>query len=149
MWWKICAYCSDCWNDFSVFLLAVKILPIPFGQQLYSSEIRYIKKVFLHYGEAIRQQWHVSSRTQLFNSHRTNNGKKCYLLKKTKGMRTINSIHTWINLKIFVFFQFYFSTNLRQFAAGSLAGITSQSCTYPLDLARARMAVTDKYTGYK
>lgn len=32
----------------------------------------------------------------------------------------------------------------RQFTAGSLAGITSQSLTYPLDLARARMAVTHK-----
>lgn len=32
----------------------------------------------------------------------------------------------------------------RQFMAGSLAGITSQSLTYPLDLARARMAVTQK-----
>lgn len=31
-----------------------------------------------------------------------------------------------------------------QFLAGSLAGITSQSVTYPLDLARARMAVTHK-----
>lgn len=30
-----------------------------------------------------------------------------------------------------------------------MAGVTSQSLTYPLDLARARMAVTDKYTGYR
>lgn len=30
------------------------------------------------------------------------------------------------------------------FLAGSLAGVTSQSLTYPLDLARARMAVTPK-----
>ncbi|KAM7360725.1 dephosphocoenzyme A carrier isoform 2-T2 [Cochliomyia hominivorax] len=40
-------------------------------------------------------------------------------------------------------------TKVRRFVAGSLAGITSQSLTYPLDLARARMAVTDKYTGYR
>ncbi|XP_053947016.1 mitochondrial coenzyme A transporter SLC25A42 [Anastrepha ludens] len=40
-------------------------------------------------------------------------------------------------------------TKGRRFIAGSLAGITSQSLTYPLDLARARMAVTDKYTGYR
>jgi len=32
----------------------------------------------------------------------------------------------------------------KQFIAGSLAGVTSQSLTYPLDLARARMAVTQK-----
>lgn len=44
---------------------------------------------------------------------------------------------------------FVYSTKGRRFVAGSLAGITSQSLTYPLDLARARMAVTDKYTGYK
>lgn len=43
----------------------------------------------------------------------------------------------------------YDSTKGRRFIAGSLAGITSQSLTYPLDLARARMAVTDKYTGYR
>ncbi|KAM3955718.1 LOW QUALITY PROTEIN: dephosphocoenzyme A carrier [Aphomia sociella] len=36
---------------------------------------------------------------------------------------------------------------LRHLVAGSLAGVTSQSLTYPLDLARARMAVTsaDQY----
>lgn len=32
----------------------------------------------------------------------------------------------------------------RRFAAGSLAGVTSQALTYPLDLARARMAITQK-----
>ncbi|KAF5293086.1 hypothetical protein FQA39_LY13696 [Lamprigera yunnana] len=36
------------------------------------------------------------------------------------------------------------STPGKQFLAGSLAGITSQTLTYPLDLARARMAVTQK-----
>lgn len=39
-------------------------------------------------------------------------------------------------------------TKVKRFLAGSLAGITSQSLTYPLDLARARMAVTDKYSGH-
>lgn len=35
-------------------------------------------------------------------------------------------------------------SKLRRFFAGSLAGVTSQTLTYPLDLARARMAVTSK-----
>ncbi|XP_026289705.1 mitochondrial coenzyme A transporter SLC25A42 isoform X1 [Frankliniella occidentalis] len=34
--------------------------------------------------------------------------------------------------------------HIKRFLAGSLAGVTSQSLTYPLDLARARMAVTSK-----
>lgn len=38
--------------------------------------------------------------------------------------------------------------HFRRFLAGSLAGIVSTSVTYPLDLARARMAITDK-CGYK
>lgn len=38
--------------------------------------------------------------------------------------------------------------HFRRFLAGSLAGIVSSSITYPLDLARARMAITDK-CGYK
>ena len=36
------------------------------------------------------------------------------------------------------------STGMR-FVSGSLAGVTAQSLTYPLDLARARMAVTPRH----
>lgn len=38
--------------------------------------------------------------------------------------------------------------HFRRFLAGSLAGVVSVSVTYPLDLARARMAITDK-CGYR
>lgn len=33
---------------------------------------------------------------------------------------------------------------VKRFIAGSLAGVTAASITYPLDIARARMAVTKK-----
>lgn len=38
------------------------------------------------------------------------------------------------------------SPSSKRFLAGSLAGVTSQFLTYPLDLARARMAVTPRDT---
>lgn len=37
---------------------------------------------------------------------------------------------------------FFRNNGSRKFLSGSLAGVTSQTLTYPLDLARARMAVT-------
>lgn len=39
---------------------------------------------------------------------------------------------------------FYRLSAGHKFLSGSLAGVTSQTLTYPLDLARARMAVTTK-----
>ena len=42
-------------------------------------------------------------------------------------------------------YKYFFSrTAERRFLAGALAGTTSQAMTYPLDLARAQMAVTQK-----
>ncbi|XP_014207391.1 mitochondrial coenzyme A transporter SLC25A42 isoform X2 [Copidosoma floridanum] len=42
-------------------------------------------------------------------------------------------------------------SNERRFLAGALAGVTSQAATYPLDLARAQMAVTvkEEYRGLR
>jgi hypothetical protein len=41
-------------------------------------------------------------------------------------------------------FHIFRKTPGRRFISGSLAGVTSATITYPLDLARARMAVTNK-----
>jgi len=41
-------------------------------------------------------------------------------------------------------FRIFRKTPGRRFISGSLAGVTSATITYPLDLARARMAVTNK-----
>lgn len=41
-------------------------------------------------------------------------------------------------------YNFHCRSSGKRFFAGSLAGVTSQGLTYPLDLARARMAVTHK-----
>jgi len=47
---------------------------------------------------------------------------------------------------IFIIIILYFFRNNGglKFLSGSLAGVTSQTLTYPLDLARARMAVSTK-----
>lgn len=54
-----------------------------------------------------------------------------------------NYISYFIKFKIQFIYFFSPHPSLR-FVAGSLAGLTSQALTYPLDLARARMAVTQK-----
>jgi solute carrier family 25 protein 42 len=50
-------------------------------------------------------------------------------------------LYGYLYFKIFCLFR---ASPFVRFLAGSLAGVTSQSLTYPLDLARARMAVTHK-----
>lgn len=47
--------------------------------------------------------------------------------------------------KCFQLFDFVRDDPKKRYLAGALAGVTSQSLTYPLDLARARMAVTTKH----
>lgn len=79
----------------------------------------------------------------LFNSQHMNNGASCY---KLMSHRSTLKIEKYRHTKIMLYFRLDSRTEFRRFLAGSLAGITSQSLTYPLDLARARMAVTDKGT---
>ena len=43
-------------------------------------------------------------------------------------------------------FKHRYLSPLDRFLAGAFAGVTSTSATYPLDLVRARMAVTKKNT---
>jgi solute carrier family 25 protein 42 len=65
-------------------------------------------------------------------------------LVRCRNRATNQFILKIIPFELLLFFHLSRKSNVRRFLAGSLAGVTSQSLTYPLDLARARMAVTQK-----
>lgn len=66
-----------------------------------------------------------------------NNGNE--FLEQTDTSKT--DVNFDISMRVMVMFR---KTPGRRFISGSLAGVTSATLTYPLDLARARMAVTNK-----
>lgn len=87
---------------------------------------------------ASHEQW-----KQLLNI----NGKETYVInydKKKKKIKTENIFFYQDILENNCRLLFFSRPPLKRLLAGSLAGVTSQSMTYPLDLARARMAVTQK-----
>jgi len=47
-------------------------------------------------------------------------------------------------INLILYYWFFRNNGSLKFISGSLAGVTSQTLTYPLDLARARMAVSTK-----
>ena len=73
----------------------------------------------------------------VLKNHRPNHTCDC-----RHSLWILAAVILWWRLPL-TFFCRHLPPHLR-FLAGSLAGVTSCSCTYPLDLVRARMAVTNK-----